>query len=188
MTPERLKQGMFNLKTRRFGTIAEVMIRRLCNLGRSKNQFHDLYDDMAQLRVEVKFSTVRKTNRRKITEITVLNCIDDELAENREINFVDWTSSKFDCNIQQIKRKKFDVLYYGLFFNDKIVIFKIESEEIKIDKDIHEIKKQIHYSDKMHLGNEGEGQFHLNPKTLQMHLDNYLYQMLTYKQLFRLLS
>lgn len=49
-----LREGIFNLNTRRFGTVAEVMIRRLFKLGRSKNQFHDLYDDLANHRVEVK--------------------------------------------------------------------------------------------------------------------------------------
>lgn len=179
MNAETLKEGIFNLNTRRFGTVAEVMIRRLCKLGRSKNQFHDLYDDMANLRVEVKFSTVRKTNSRKITEATVLDCIDDELAEIREVKFGDWKLCKFDCNIQQIKRNEFDVLYYGLFFNDKVAIFRIKSAEIG---------KHIYYSDKQHKGNEGEGQFHLNEKSLQIHLDNYLYQILTYDELFALLA
>jgi hypothetical protein len=178
MNSEMLKQGIFNLNTRRFGSVAEVMIRRLCKLGRSKNQFHDLYDDMQNHRVEVKFSTVRRTNSRKITEDSVLTCISDELSENREIKFDEWMHSQFDCNIQQVKRDQFEVLYYGLFFNDKVAIFRIQSEVIG---------SQIYYSDKQHKGNEGEGQFHLNEKTLQIHLDNYLYKILTYEELFQLL-
>jgi hypothetical protein len=178
MNSEMLKQGIFNLNTRRFGSVAEVMIRRLCKLGRSKNQFHDLYDDMQNLRVEVKFSTVRRTNSRKITEDSVLTCISDELSENREIKFDEWMHSQFDCNIQQVKRDQFEVLYYGLFFNDKVAIFRIKSDVIG---------SQIYYSDKQHKGNEGEGQFHLNEKTLQIHLDNYLYKILTYEELFQLL-
>ena len=178
MNSEMLKEGIFNLNTRRFGSVAEVMIRRLCQLGRSKNQFHDLYDDMANHRVEVKFSTVRRTNSRKITEDSVLTCISDELSSNREIKFDEWMQSQFDCNIQQVKRDQFEVLYYGLFFNDKVAIFRIKSDEIG---------SQIYYSDKQHKGNEGEGQFHLNEKTLQIHLDNNLYKILTYEELFQLL-
>ena len=39
----------------------------------------------------------------------------------------------FDCNIQQVKRLEFDVLYYGLFFADRIAIFKMHSSEILSD-------------------------------------------------------
>ncbi len=60
MTPDMLRDGIFNLKTRRFGSVAEVMIKRLAKLGKGRNLFHDLYDDINRHRVEVKFSTVRK--------------------------------------------------------------------------------------------------------------------------------
>ncbi len=36
----------------------------------------------------------------------------------------------FNCNIQQVKRLEFDVLCYGLFFADRIAIFKMHSNEI----------------------------------------------------------
>lgn len=179
MNAEMLREGIFNLNTRRFGTVAEVMIRRLFKLGKSKNQFHDLYDDLQNHRVEVKFSTVRKKNNRVITEESVLKCIEDELSSNRQVKFDEWSSTEFDCNIQQIKRDQFEVLYYGMFFNDRVVIFRILSGEIG---------PKINYSDKQHKGNEGEGQFHLNEKTLKVHLDNYLYQSMTYEELFDLLS
>lgn len=178
MDAQMLREGIFNLNTRRFGTVAELMIRRLVKLGKSKNQFHDLYDDIQNHRVEVKFSTVRKKNNRTITEDSVLNCIFDELSSNRQIKFDDWKSFEFDCNIQQVKRDQFEVLYYGLFFNDYVVIFRIKSNEIG---------SQIYYSDKQHKGNEGEGQFHLNEKTLQIHIDNYLYKKISYDDLLNLL-
>jgi len=184
MTPEKLKEGIFNINTRRFGTVAEVMVRRLVKLGKSKNQFHDLYDDIKNHRVEVKFSTVRKMNDRAITEDSVLECIKDELSSIRQVNYSNWINFKFDCNIQQIKRDQFEVLYYGLFFNDAVVIFRIPSNEIKPNKD----GGQISYSDKQHKGNEGEGQFHVNEKTLQIHIDNYLYKLLSYDELYSLLE
>lgn len=65
------------------------------------------------------------------------------------------------------------------FFADCIKIFRIKSSEIG---------PQICYSDKQHKGNVGEGQFHINQDTLQTHLDTYLYQTLTYEELFQLLS
>lgn len=179
MTPEKLREGIFNLNTRRFGTVAEVMIKRLVTLGKSRNLFHDLYDDMKNHRVEVKFSTVRKKSDRPITEDSILNCIRDELAENRQVNFSHWGDYEFDCNIQQIKRDQFEILYYGLFFHEVVLIFRIESGEIG---------NQISYSDKQHKGNEGEGQFHINPRTLETHIEKYLYKKITYTDLLRLLS
>ncbi len=178
MNAKELRDGIFNLKTRRFGTVAEAMVQRLCKLNSSSIIFHDLYDDMEKQRVEVKFSTVRKKNSRQINLDNVLQCIQDEVASNRMVSFNDWEKSEFDCNIQQVKRNEFDVLYYGCFFSDRILIFKILSKEIG---------SQIHYSDKQHKGNLGEGQFHINKQNLQVHLNEYLFANLTYEELKTLL-
>ncbi len=99
------------------------------------------------------------------------------------VAFSEWQKHEFDCNIQQVKRAKFDVLYYGLFFSDCIKIFRIESKDIKENRR----GGVIYYSDFQHLGNVGEGQFHVNKKTLQIHLDHYLHQTLTYDELHELL-
>ena len=98
--------------------------------------------------------------------------------------FSEWEQHKFDCNIQQVKRVEFDVLYYGLFFSDFIKIFRIESLDIKENSR----GGRIYYSDFQHKGNEGEGQFHINPNTFQIHLDYYLYKTLTYDELYQLLA
>lgn len=179
MTPEALREGIFNLNTRRFGTVAEVMIQRLCNFADSDTIFHDLYDDMQQQRVECKFSTVRKNNKIKVTADTIVEAIEAEMDSNRMINFDDWQSAQFWCNIQQVKRAEFDVLYYGCFFWDRIVIFRITPDLIT--------KENIDYSNKQHKGNVGEGQFGITEKTLQTHLDNYLFAELDYAELAKLL-
>ncbi len=149
MDGRQLRDGLFGLYTRRFGTVTELMIRRLIDCGKAQNQFHDLFDDAEQHRVEVKFSVVRKAAETKITEDTVLRCIAEATAAERMVSFHDntWQTCEFDCNIQQVKRKEFDVLYYGLMFADAVVIFRIGT---------HEIGSHIFYSDKQHKGNEGE--------------------------------
>jgi len=179
MNGQMLKEGIFSLNTRRFGSVAELMIKRLVKLGKGRSLFHDLYDDAAKQRIEVKFSTVLRKADTPVTEDTVLQCIEEASAERRMVVFDEWSAVQFDCNIQQIKRVEFDVLYYGLFFADCIKIFRIKSSEIG---------PQICYSDKQHKGNVGEGQYHINQDTLQTHLDTYLYQTLTYEELFQLLS
>ena len=73
MNAKELRDGIFNLKTRRFGTVAEAMVQRLCKLNASSIIFHDLYDDMQKQRVEVKFSTVRKKIVGRLSLITSYN-------------------------------------------------------------------------------------------------------------------
>jgi hypothetical protein len=184
MDGERLRNGIFSLRTRRFGSVAECMVKRLLNCSQARNLFHDLYDDAQRQRIEVKFSVVQKKSEQTVTEQTVLRCIEDATAESRMVAFPDWQQHAFDCNIQQVKRAEFDVLYYGLFFSDCIKIFRIESKNIKEN---HR-GGRIYYSDFQHKGNEGEGQFHINPTTFQIHLDHYLYKTLTYEELYRLLA
>jgi hypothetical protein len=179
MNGDNLRDGIFALHTRRFGSVAEVLIERLCQLGKARNQFHDLYDDVARHKVEVKFSRVQRASETKITKETVLQCVEEATTEQRTVRYADWKRYRFDCNIQQIKRAEFDILYYGLFFYDRILIFSIESGQIG---------SQIYYSDKQHKGNVGEGQFHIHQDSLQIHLDNYLYKELTYDELLELLS
>lgn len=38
------RDGIFALRTRRFGTVAELMIEALFRFHKSMNQFHDRYD------------------------------------------------------------------------------------------------------------------------------------------------
>ena len=147
------RDGIFALRTRRFGTVAEIMIQKLVNASKSLNQFHDLYDEAEGKRLEVKFSTVLKANEAVINEANILEqCLKANTA-NRAMRSHEIHSYPFDCNIQQVKRTEFDLLYFGLFFADRIAVFNAES---------HEIKSMLGYSDFQHKGNEGEGQFHLN--------------------------
>ncbi len=183
MGGERLRDGIFALRTRRIGSVAECMIKRLLKYSKARSLFHDLYDDQCNHRIEVKFSVVQKKAEITVTEETVLRCVEEAIAENRMVAFPEWEQHKFDCNIQQVKRAEFDVLYYGLFFSDRIEVFRIESQEIKENSQ----GGCIYYSDFQHKGNKGEGQFHISNRTLQIHLDRYHYKTLTYDQLYELL-
>jgi hypothetical protein len=179
MDGETLREGLFALNTRRFGSVAEVLIKRLKKLGKARNLFHDLYDDLASKRVEVKFSRALKKSNRLVTEDSVLKCIEEATSEKRLVTWNERRTVKFDCNIQQIKKTEFDHLYYGVFFSDCVTIFHIESVDIG---------SQIHYSHKQHKGNIGEGQFHINQDSILAHEQNYLYQKLSYEKLNELLS
>jgi len=153
------------------------MIEALYNFTKSRNQFHDRYDEVGHQKIEIKFSTVMKANESIINRS---NCIDQckkANLGNRALKSTDMYNYEFDCNIQQVKRLEFDVLYYGLFFADRIVIFKMHSNEIL---------SCFGYSDRQHKGNEGEGQFHLNQGSIDYHMQHHFVQWLTYEELYDL--
>lgn len=174
----QFKNGIFALNTRRFGSVAEIMIKRLFGFEKSGTKEYDLYDSQKKLRVEVKFSRVWSSSKEKICENNVIDqCLDAARLADRSVSYNEVVAHKFDCNIQQIKRHRFDVLYYGLFYSDRIEIFKVKSE--KIDRNFN-------YSDHQHDGNKNEGQFHVNNVTLDFHRRKYLKKILTYEELYRL--
>lgn len=165
------------MNTRRFGKVAEIVIQKLTNVGEGANIHHDL--NGGGTRIEVKFSRAEKSHGRIIQDFNVLHVIETEGLSVRLFPFGEWKESKFDCNIQQIKKDQFDVLFYGVMFADRVVIFMATPNQIG---------EAMHYSDKQHKGNVGEGQFHINNKTLQYHLDNHVFATLSYHDLLQLLG
>lgn len=173
------RDGIFALRTRRFGTIAEIMIKKIYNLEDSSSLAFDKINQGTNERIEVKFSTVMKENDARINENNIISqCVKANLA-NRAMKSTETNIYKFDCNIQQIKCVEFDILYYGLFFSDKIEIFKMTKAQVLSCQG---------YSNKQHRGNEGEGQFHLNQDNLNYHRENYLQKSITYEELYELFS
>ncbi len=171
------RDGIFALRTRRFGTVAEIMIKKLYNFEESDSLAFDKKDIKTNERIEVKFSTVMKENDDRIRDDNVIEqCVKANIA-NRAMSSDEIGKYNFDCNIQQVKRKEFDVLYYGLFFADVIEIYKMSSKEILSCPG---------YSDKQHRGNEGEGQFHLNQDNIEYHRKNHEVLVLSYQELYDL--
>ena len=175
---KEFRDGIFSLNTRRFGKVAELMIKKLFNLDDSDNLAYDLKDSNGN-KIEVKFSTVLKSCDSTINFENLIESVIDSNLNNRMLSFDEAQNVSFDCNIQQVKVKEFDYLYYGCFFNDKIMICKIDADMILNDPNIM-------YSDHQHRGNVGEGQFHINNTTLGNHLDRYLIQWLLYEDLLDL--
>ena len=87
--------------------------------------------------------------------------------------------NRFDCNIQQIKREQFDILFYGLFYIDCIEIFCSDTKDIGLIPG---------YSDYQHYGNKGEGQFHINNNSLPYHRQNHFNTVIKYADLFDLFN
>tara|TARA_B100001996_G_scaffold257531_1_gene200245 strand:+ start:1826 stop:2359 length:534 start_codon:yes stop_codon:yes gene_type:complete len=177
MDSEKLQQAIFGLHTRRFGTVAEIMIKKIMKVNDSDKLSYDLFEDSTNSRIECKFSRVQKKAELKITENNLFKALTSEA--NRDIMYHEWKDYDWDCNIQQVKKEEFDILFYGIFFKDCILIFKVNAEDIG---------KEMSYSNKQHRGNTGEGQFHLKPGTLKYHLDYHLFKTLTYGELLEWLK
>ena len=174
---KEFKNGIFALRTRRFGTLAEIMVKKLYGFTFSKCKEYDLKDNDS--RIEVKFSTVRKNNDKPIKEENIISECINAKANQRMLQSDEIETNIFDCNIQQVKCDNFDVLYYGLFFADKIEIFRILSKYIKEDK-------CIKYSDKQHSKSVGEGQFHINNDTYGHHKHWHFLKAMSYNELYKL--
>lgn len=178
-TLDEFRDGIFALRTRRFGTVAEIMIKHLYNLEESGSLAFDKRVKGSNERIEVKFSTVMKENDDKIRDDNVIDQCKKANLANRAMNSSDIGTYAFDCNIQQVKRNEFDTLYYGLFYADQVEIYKMSSDEVL---------QCPGYSDKQHRGNEGEGQFHLNQDNIEFHRKKYLQRVLKYAELYQLLN
>lgn len=176
---QEFRDGIFALRTRRFGTVAEIMVKHLYNMTESHDLAFDKYSK-TEGRVEVKFSTVMKENDDKIRDTNVIEQCKKANLANRAMSSSDIDKGvAFDCNIQQVKTHEFQVLYYGLFFADCVEIFEMTREQVLSCPG---------YSNKQHRGNEGEGQFHLNQGTIQFHKDHYFKKRLSYEELYDLFS
>jgi len=164
-----LKDAIFKLGYKRFGTVAEILVKKLFNAEVSPDNTYDLIID--EKKVECKFSRAQKKDTVKVTEDTILEAIFQDA--NRDIDYDTCEFYSWDCNFQQIKKDLFDVLYYGIFFSDCLVIYSIKSEDIN---------EEVNYSNKQHRGNVGEGQFHINARSIGLHEKN-LVQILSYEEI-----
>lgn len=130
---EKLRNGIFNLETIRFGKIPEIMIKKKYEyLFPEGTTEYDLISDSGEP-IEVKFSCVREKET-DITEENALSvCLENaEVRTDRKVNSELYQHVNFDCNIQQVKPDLFKILYYGLFFEDRIAIFKMKSDDMVV--------------------------------------------------------
>jgi len=133
---QKLRDGIFNLETIRFGKIPEIMIKKIYNYEyASGTTDYDLYklEGTKKIPIEVKFSCAREKEDIAITEDNALSvCINNATQSiARKISYENLTKKNFDSNIQQIKPYLFKTLYYGLFLEDRIAVFKVPSDDLK---------------------------------------------------------
>ena len=174
------RTGLFALQTARFGRVSELLIQRLTGAGMGRTRFHDLFHVAAGERLEVKVSRVQRKHPAPVDETNVIEIIMAEGA-SRAVLYDDRAAPgiMFDCNIQQVKPAQFDRLYYGLFFYDRVAFFSVVAGEVA---------NMPGWSNRQHIGNEGEGQFHLTNRNVDQHVAKYLANTLTYEEFRNLLA
>lgn len=170
----QFRDGIFDLDARAFGRVAELMIKNLYGLAESKSSAYDLKNNSE--RIEVKFSRVCNSETASITEDNVISACVNADARHKVLDSTEVDTKHFNCNIQQIKQTNFDSLYYGLFFKDKIEIYKVLSEDVSACKNYCLAKQQ---------GNKGKGQFAITKSTYQYHKKN-LVKTISYQDLYKL--
>ena len=107
MDNTQLQQAIFGLHTRRFGTVAEIMIKKIIKADNSDQLSFDLFDKFDGSRIECKFSRVQKKAELKITDSNLFKALQCEA--NRDIMYHEWRDYDWDCNIQQVKKEEFDL-------------------------------------------------------------------------------
>ena len=186
---EQFKYGIFSLRTN-FGELAQLMLQKDLGLLPSDDNSYDLKDKEGH-RYEVKFSRAYK----KAIPITEGNAVD--LCTNCSTMVYDSSeaensSSDYDCNIQQLKPDCFDSLLYGVFYNDKIEVYRADREVFpesldSFQADKEKARQKLPGYALQHKGGE-ECQFHIKRTTHKHHHDNYHVKDISYEELYDLLA
>ncbi len=175
---DKFRAGIFNLSSARFGKIAVLMIQQLYGYSEPPVKYYNLYDASSDLRIEVGFS--RAMNKpHTINKSNVVSEIYNAASNRKEI--IDTSNlpvCKFTCNIQQLKLNHFDILYYGIFFNNTINIYRVTASELPTLPG---------FNSKQHESSVGEAQMNITEANICQHKE-YLVAQLSYHELFKLLS
>ena len=172
------QRGIFALGTN-FGELAQLMVQKLEGFIPANGKYYDLLDSQGN-KIEVKFSRAKK----KLAALNDTNVVEyclNSTIDSRALLESEATNVRFDCNIQQLKPSEFDVLYYGIFFKDSIVIFRANSSDVP---------SMPGYAIQ-HKGGT-EYQFHINKSNFNTHIGNgttgHFYMRIDYQRLLNLFS
>jgi hypothetical protein len=177
--PNKIRNGLFLAASRTYGEqYVEPFIREQYKLTDPPGNDHD---GVAKdgTRFEIKASKVLKktTNISKSKPLLDRIIFENDNAQiNRLVPFSESLTTKYDANIQNVKRDHFEELIYVLLFEDCLKVFQIKAEMISAIP---------RWSDKHGrydaLGKSG--QFMINKGSIQWHLDNQLKDTFTYSQI-----
>ena len=174
---KKFRDGMFSAPSRTYGeTYMEPIIRKIFGYSESKGAENDALDNNKS--VELKCSKVLnpKPKGKSLVEKIILESGNNELS--RLTPFDNCYTSKYDANIQNIKRDHFHILVYVLLFEDCIKIFKSNRDDIS---------SIPNWSNKHgRYDAEGKsGQFAVKKNNIEWHLKNNLVDTLTWEEVYQ---
>ncbi len=186
---DQFRRGIFALRTN-FGEFAQLMLQKDMGLLPADDNSYDL-KDVDGHRIEVKFSRAYK----KDIPLTTSNII--EVCTNYSTMVYassesEKSTSDYDCNIQQLKPRCFDSLYYGVFFSDKVEIFHAPRTVFPASvksfiADKAAARQKLPGYALQHKGGE-ECQFHIKKTTHKHHREHYHVKDVSYEELYDLFS
>ena len=185
---EQFKQGIFSLRTN-FGEFAQLMIQKDMGLHTADDGSYDLKDDDGR-RIEVKFSRAYK--KVSLTEDNAIDICTNSSSTVYDSSEAEARTANYDCNIEQLKPRCFDSLYYGVFFSDKIEVFHAPRSEFpdSVDSFVADkaaARKKLPGYALQHKGGE-ECQFHIKKTTHKHHYKHYHVKDISYEELYDLLD
>jgi|688.fasta_scaffold386932_2 hypothetical protein len=175
----KVRNGLFLAASRTCGEqYVEPFIRARYELTDPTGNDHDGVGKDG-IKYEIKTSKVLKKtlNISKSKPLLERVIFENDNAEiNRLVPFSESLSTRYDANIQNVKRDHFEELIYVLLFEDCIKVFQIEADQISAIP---------RWSDKhgRYDAFGKSGQFMINKGSIQWHLDNQLKDTFTYKQM-----
>ena len=177
---KKFRDGMFLAPSRTMGeTFMEPIIRKFRGLNSSPTGENDASNDAGEFS-EIKCARVLKRLPKKKTSLAEkVMSVSENNVLTRLIPFSDCYTSKYDANIQNIKRDHFQYLIYAMLFGDCIKIFEMKRE------DISSITNWCDKHGRMDaLGKSG--QFNIPKTKIKEHLENNLIATLTWDEAYEI--
>lgn len=136
-------------------------MKSLFNFQDSGHRHFDLKD--GDKRIEVKFSRAKRKGAIQATDSPldlIMRPRHDDLVYLHEA----LDGEPFACNLQHIKPSEFDLLFFGIYFADRVLVFLLTKDDLQ-DPNL--------CFGRQSLGNVLEGQFRVDNRNLAYHMDNY---------------
>ena len=176
---EKFRNGIFLASSRTYGErFMEPIIRKILGLSESPTGENDALNDNGEFG-EIKCSKVLWTKPKTNSLLERIISENENNVLTRLIPFAGCYDSKYDANIQNIKKHKFDILIYVMLFEDCIKIFKSKSEDIS---DIPGWSDRHGGEDKVGKN----GQFGIKKHRIKWHLDKTLIHTLTWDEIYEM--
>ncbi|BBM88868.1 hypothetical protein COTS27_00555 [Spirochaetota bacterium] len=125
-----IKESLVNLRTLQFSTVGRMIVCKRYNFQQAKSGFM-LKDKDKDILVRSSLVLRKVADKEKIKKDStgVIHKLSNYPSPIKRL-VKSSSNDDFNCNIQHLKLKEFNVLYYLLFFYDIIEIFKVNSNDI----------------------------------------------------------